>query len=153
MVGSDLEMNTQKCTNCKQEEKDERISINEEREEKLLKDSIWLDPAENRFIARLPTTGNPNILLEDNKESTDNPIRNVLRRLKGNEEDISEVKGSFKKLLDKSFIVKLSDMDEEVRKDINKKGPVPGSAFQNRLNQDAWMVNGYEQSWQNSERS
>ena len=97
LIGSDLEMNTQKCTNCKQEEKDERISINEERKEKLLKDSIWLDPTKNRFIARLPTTGDPEILLEDNIESTDNSIRSVLRRLKGNQEDISEVKGSFKK--------------------------------------------------------
>ena len=97
LIGSDLEMNTLKCTNCKQEEMDERISINEEREEKLLKDSIWLDPTKNRFIARLPTTGNPDILLEDNKESTDNSIRSVLRRLKGNKEDISEVKGSFLK--------------------------------------------------------
>ena len=109
------------CPNCKQEEKFERISMIELREESVLQGSIWLDNGSNRFIARLPVLGDPMILLDDNCKETAKSVRSNLRKLKDKPNDKEEVLRSFRKLTDKNFIIRLDQLEHSERVLIDSK--------------------------------
>ena len=55
------------CLNCRRGESYEKISIRQEAEQCLIRESIWIDPHSNRAVAKLPFRMNPVEVLTNNK--------------------------------------------------------------------------------------
>ena len=109
------------CSDCKNHDTTEAMSLAEHQEEYYIRKSVKLNRDAKKFEAKLPIMGDPEILLAPNETGARSMIKKVLSRLKDDELTKSALRREFDKLLKLGKIIKLSDMSTEDQEMINSK--------------------------------
>ena len=101
------------CSDCSKGDDIEATSLVEEQEDQLIEMNLRYDPNSKVLIAKLPFIKNPEENLKPNKHialKVFQSQKRLIDRSPGMKEDILL---SFKKLKDKEFVIKVSDLDKE----------------------------------------
>ena len=109
------------CNKCKQNPNQTMMTMKEQLEQYLIEKSVAIDRTNKQFIAKLPLTHDPDETLMPNKNETRIRLKKVLQKLKKAEDDKIKIKAAFDKLKELKYIVKLSELPDEVQKSIESK--------------------------------
>jgi hypothetical protein len=103
------------CTTCKSGERLEMISLVEEREQFLIEKSLRYDKKSKKVIAKLPFIANPLEKLKPNEHIAKRVFQTQLNKASNDESVRLGIVASFKKLYDKGYVCKISDLPENAR--------------------------------------
>ena len=110
------------CSRCRDGDKTERISLREEAEMYQIKQSIFLNYDKKRIDCSLPLRGPERSFLSTNTEQAIAILNKQCQKYFGDPEVKESINKAFKKLLDRGFIRKISDLSEEEKaKFMNKE--------------------------------
>ena len=127
-VGQIAEYRCIKCRNCSSCRKGdilEKVSLQEECEQFQIEESVSLNVAEKRLIAKLPFTKDPAVHLKPNRKVAEKVLESQMRLIEKNPEMREDIVKSHQKLLYRGFVCEVDELDEEVRKSIYDTS-VPG---------------------------
>ena len=102
------------CSSCKDEGLEAR-SIAEDREQAMIDGSVEFDPGEGKLTARLPFIKDPARYLHNNRHVALKVLERNFRKLQRKPEERQEVIQSFRKLYDRGYICKISDLSADER--------------------------------------
>ena len=111
------------CLDCKRGEHYERVSIQQEAEQCMVRESIWIDPDKKRAVARLPFRVDPQVYLTNNRGLAIKMLDKVCDKYCKDVEVVELIEKAFKKLHTNGHI-KFWDEISEVEKEILKAAPV-----------------------------
>jgi len=103
------------CWSCKQGDKLEAVSLQEEREQFLVQSSVRYCTEEKKLIARLPFIADPVENLKPNQHVAKKVFTTQLRKAQQDEGVRMGIVASHKKLADKGYVVRVSDLNPKVR--------------------------------------
>ena len=101
------------CWQCKNADETEKLSLREEQENSLIRDSVKLDLENKTIVCSLPGRGPEIEFLTTNKEQAKKVLLSVCRRYYGDEKSKQLIIASFKKLFDKGFIQLVDQLTPE----------------------------------------
>ena len=107
------------CINCRRGEQYEKVSIRQEAEQCLIRDSIWIDSNLSRAVAKLPFRMNPLDALTNNKGVSIKMLDRVCTKYFRDKEVSELIVKAFKKLQDNGhikFLEKLSTSELAILK-------------------------------------
>ena len=93
------------CLDCKRGETYEKISFKQEEEQKKIRESVWIDPATSRPMAKLPFRVDPLQHLNDNRGLAMKMLERVCLKYAKDEEVVDLIEKAFKKLKDNGHLV------------------------------------------------
>ena len=111
------------CLDCKRGEHYERVSIQQEAEQCMVRDSIWIDPEKKRAVARLPFRVDPQVHLTNNRGLAIKMLDKVCEKYCKDEEVVELIEKAFDKLHTNGHI-KFWDEISDVEKQILKTAPI-----------------------------
>ena len=106
-AGLDARYKCDRCRNCQDCIKGsgyERMSLKQEAEQNLIKESVHIDLDRQRAMARLPFKVDPRSHLQDNQYEAIKRLQNVTRKYSKDEKTKSEINAAFAKLRKKGHI-------------------------------------------------
>ena len=103
------------CWACKDADTTEKLSLREEQENQLIKDSVKLNFATKSIECTLPVRGSETEFLTTNKEIAEKVLKSVNNRYYKDENSKSQILASFKKLTDKGYLKLTSQLAAEER--------------------------------------
>ena len=107
------------CWSCKQGDKLEAVSLQEEREQYLVQQSVRYDRQQKKLIAELPFLVDPVVNLKPNLGVAKKVFASQLRKAEKSERVREGIVASHKKLADKGFVVRVDDLDPETKNYVN----------------------------------
>ena len=122
--GLSVEYRCVKCRNCwecKNADLTEKLSLREEQENQLLKDSVRLDFENSSIVCTLPGRGPERDFLSSNKDLALKVLRSVCKRYQQDQSAKTLIIASFQKLFDKGFIKLIDDLPPEIRREFEAK--------------------------------
>ena len=99
------------------------MSLREEAEEQIIKESVKLDIQNRRIICSLPVRGPEQDFLTTNRDRAMKVLDQQCRKYHGDEEIRETALKAFKKLFDNSHAALVSDVEEEVLEQFINKDP------------------------------
>ena len=111
------------CWGCKSGPTTERVSLREEQEDDVIKDSVKLDFENKQITAVLPLRGDPAQLLAPNRDIAAKVLDQQCRKIKDDEETKAMVVKSFAKLVDNKYAVEFKELTPEQQQNILSKTP------------------------------
>ena len=111
------------CINCKRGEHYEKVSIRQEAEQCLIRESIWIDQQIGRAVAKLPFRVDPDKVLTNNRGVSIKMLDRVCMKYYHDKEVVELIVKAFKKLYDNGHIKFWKDLTE-TEKNILKRAPV-----------------------------
>ena len=109
------------CWSCKNADETEKLSLREEQENQLIKDSVDLNFEANAIECTLPVRGIEREFLSSNKEIAIKVIASVAKRYQGDDKARHLVLESFKKLFDKGYLNLMGQLTPEEKKKVESK--------------------------------
>ena len=107
------------CNKCKENPNQNKISMKEQLESYLIEKSVTINHKDKYFLAKLPLIYNPEETLETNYNETKIRLKKVLQRLNKDKEECAKIKQVFDKLKELRYIIKKSDLPENIQQKIN----------------------------------
>ena len=107
-LGFDTGYKCPTCRSCKQCLKDsgfERMSLQQEIENQLIKDSVIINRKKRMAVARLPFLEKPEEKLTENKKVPIKRLDNIIRKYANNNENRTEMMKVFQKFQDKGHLL------------------------------------------------
>ena len=104
------------CADCRRGELLEEASLQEESEQALIEQSVWLEPAQNRMVCSLPFVKNPVTSLVDNRQQAEKIFASQLRSFSKNPAMREAVLAAHDKLLSKGHVAAVDQLTSEERK-------------------------------------
>ena len=101
------------CWPCKNADQTEKLSLRDEQENQLIKESVNLDYENRSIICTLPGRGPERDFLSSNKDLAVKVLRSVCKRYHKDPKAKELILGSFKKLFDKQFIMMMDQLTPE----------------------------------------
>ena len=114
------------CLNCRRGESYEKVSIRQEAEQCLIRESIWIDPTINRAIAKLPFRMNPIQALTNNRGVTVKMLDRVCTKYLHDKDVVELIMKAFNKLYVNGHI---KFLDELSKSDLNLMERAPVSYY------------------------
>ena len=111
------------CPDCRNSDESEKISLREEAEEQMIKESVKLDIQNRRIICSLPVRGPEQDFLTTNRDRAMKVLDQQCRKYHGDEEIRETALKAFKKLFDNGHAALVSDVEEEVLEQFIYKDP------------------------------
>ena len=103
------------CWPCKNADATEKLSLREEQENQLIKDSVKLNFITNSIECTLPVRGSEREFLTSNKDLAGKVLQSVTKRYHKDENAKTLMIASFKKLFDKGYLKLISQLTPEER--------------------------------------
>ena len=104
------------CSDCRRGELLEEASLQEESEQALIEQSVWLEPEANRMVCRLPFIKDPVDSLTDNQAQAEKIFSSQLKSFAKNPAMREAVLMAHDKLLSKGHVAALSELPPEERR-------------------------------------
>ena len=105
------------CGDCKKGSGYERMSLLQEAEQELIKDSVYIDKENKRAVAYLPFKADPKEFLVDNTSIATKRLMNVCRKYHDDESVKETINKAFEKLRKKGHLKYYEDLsDDQVEK-------------------------------------
>ena len=101
------------CDPCKKGDQFEKISIKQEQEQHLIKESIWIDEVKKRAVAMLPFRVDPTKYLTNNRGVAAKMLEKVCERYFKDKPVVEMVEKAFKKLMTNGHLLLWEDVSEE----------------------------------------
>ena len=121
-AGLDTSFKCPKCRSCKECLKgpgQEKLSMQQEAEQEVIKDSVSIDFESGTAIASLAFTADPEKHLKSNSHIAVKRLQNVCKKYAVNPDVKETIIKGFQKLIDRGHILPWSKLSEEQRADIN----------------------------------
>ena len=125
-TGLDTSFRCIRCRDCKLCLKgagQERMSIRQEAEQEVIRESVMIDKKLGRAVAKLPFIVDPTDKLKDNSRVAAKRLENVIRKYSSDKNIKEMLDKSMKKLIDNGHIVFLDDLPPEQRARIKHASP------------------------------
>ena len=103
------------CSDCKRGSGFEKISLMQEAEQELIKESIFIDYENSRAIVHLPFKANPKEFLRDNSYSAQARLQNTCKKYYKDETIRKQIIASFDKLRNRGHLKYYEDLSENQR--------------------------------------
>ena len=104
------------CENCMKGSGFERISLKQEAEQELIKESVYIDRKEGKAMARLPFKADPKQFLADNNYVAQKRLQNICKKYFKEESVRTQILAAFEKLRKRGHIKHYEDLTEDQRK-------------------------------------
>ena len=105
-----------KCLDCLRGAMYEKVSIRQEQEQQIIKDSVWIEWKERRAMAFLALRADPKDFLNENRFIAKKRLENVCKRYNKDKKVIENIMAAFKKLHDRGYLLYMEDLTEFQRK-------------------------------------
>ena len=105
-----------KCLDCLRGAMYEKVSIRQEQEQQIIKDSVWIEWEERRAMAFLALRADPKDHLNNNKFIAKKRLENVCKRYKDDEKVVQNIMAAFEKLHSRGYMLFMEDLTEIQRK-------------------------------------
>lgn len=118
LTGSEVKyrcLRCRSCSQCKNSDSIDELSLKEEREQALIDSSVEFDPQQGRLLSILPFIQDPKTHLQPNRYVAEKVLKSQMKLTQKSETAKLEVLAAHEKLAKRGFIKKLSDLDHEVR--------------------------------------
>ena len=109
-----------RCKDCLRGPGKEMLSMHEEAEQHLIRESVRIDPDKHRAVAYLAFTADPATHLSQNLHIAVKRMKNVCRKYGQNKDVTNMIQKGFEKLLDRGHIIRWEDLAEKQRKNIEE---------------------------------
>ena len=109
------------CSQCKDADKTEKISIREEAEMYAIKQSIFLNYDEKRIDCSLPLRGPEREFMSTNRNQAVAILNKQCKQYFGDSEVKESINKAFKKLMDRGFIKLIEDLTDEQKAQFEHK--------------------------------
>ena len=122
-VGAEITYRCVKCRNCadcRRGELLEEASLQEETEQALIEQSVWLEPEQNRMVCSLPFIKNPVTSLLDNRQQAEKIFASQLKSFSKNPAMREAVLAAHDKLLSKGHVAAMDELTVEERKAVEQ---------------------------------
>ena len=122
-VGADITyrcIKCRSCSDCKRGELLEETSLQEEAEQALIEQSVWLEPESRRLMCRLPFVKDPVTNLEDNRAQAERIFASQLKAFSRNDKMKEAVLAAHDKLLTRGHVAALDSLTEEEKKAVSQ---------------------------------
>ena len=106
------------CIDCKRGVGQELLSMKQQAEQELIRESVQIDKNINRAVAKLPFLCDPTDKLVDNRKAAERRLDNVVRKYKDEEDTKEKLVKSMNKLIDKGHIKFVENLPDEIKEDI-----------------------------------
>ena len=103
------------CTQCRDSENVDEMSLKEEREQAMIEESVRYDHVKKRLFSTLPFIKNPDEALKPNRYIAEKVLGSQLKVTSKDADAKADVLAAFEKLRSRGFIVKYDDLDNEVK--------------------------------------
>ena len=103
------------CWACKDADTTEKLSLREEQEDQLIKDSVRLNFSTKSIECTLPVRGSEAEFLTTNKDIAEKVLKSVNNRYCKDENSKSQILASFKKVMDKGYLKLTNQLSAEER--------------------------------------
>ena len=111
------------CEDCLKGAGQERMSMMQEAQQKLIKESVFIDKEKGRAVAKLPFLTDPAGKLKDNTRIAERRLESVCRKYSSDESVKQMITAGFKKLFDNDHIVLLDDLPQDIQEKIKNAKP------------------------------
>ena len=116
--GLDVDYRFVRCRSCSQSrdaDMNDKISLREEQELQQCRDSVELDKVNRKVRVSLPLRGPERDFLVSNRASAEQTLVQQCKKYAGDTETKNAILKAFKKMMDPGFLVFLEDLDEDTR--------------------------------------
>ena len=101
------------CIDCKRGVGQELLSMKQQAEQELIRESVQIDESINRAVAKLPFVCDPSDKLVDNSKAAERRLDNVVKKYKDEEETKEKLVKSMNKLIDRGHIKFVDDLPDK----------------------------------------
>ena len=108
------------CNNCRRGEELELVSLQEESEQALIEESVWLDHKNKTVYAKLPFVNGGAEKLNNNRRIAEKILETQIRLSEKTPGLKDQVLKAHAKLSDRGHVVKLTDLPEDIQKDVER---------------------------------
>ena len=115
-------MRCRNCSDCRNSERVNEMSLREEKEQFLIDDCVSFDPEKKILSSGLPFVQNPDEHLFPNRHIAECILKSQLKITADNEQGRNDVIAAHEKLRSRGFVKKLSEMDKEAQDLIDING-------------------------------
>ena len=109
------------CTDCRNSHETERVSLREEAEDLMIRDSINIDWEEKKIICYLPTRGNEEEFLSNNRDIASKILQQQCLKYSKDHETKEMIIKAFNKLLENKQLILWDDLSEDDKQIIENK--------------------------------
>ena len=109
------------CSDCRNADETEKVSLRQDAEDQLIRESVKLDYTKKEIMATLPLRGKEEDFLSSNRERAMCVLNQQCKKFQGQQDDIKLIKKAFKKLFDRGYMVLLKDIPADKRKMFEEK--------------------------------
>ena len=106
------------CVDCKRGIGQELLSMKQQAEQELIRESVHIDKTIKRAVAKLPFLCDPTEKLVDNSKVAEKRLDNVVRKYKDDEDTKDRLIKSINKLIDKGHVKFVDDLSDEIKDDV-----------------------------------
>ena len=99
------------CQDCRNSDHMEKISLQEEREQKSIEDAVSYNPEKKRLVASLPFVKSPGEFLKPNKSVATKVFNSQMKMIHKNPHMKPEILKSFQKLASNGFVKRYEDLN------------------------------------------
>ena len=103
------------CSDCRNSHQTERVSLREEAEDLMIRDSVKLDYSNKRIISHLPMRGLPEDFLSNNRDNAIKILNQQCHKYFNDEETKDVILGAFNKLVKNGQMLLWDDIPKEDR--------------------------------------
>ena len=115
-TGLDLNYKCPKCRSCQDCTKGsgyESISLKQEQEQQLIKESVTIDLSKGRAMADLPFKKDPKEFLNNNSREALKRLQHICNKYKNDQNVKSDIEEAFSKLRRKKHLMYYEDLDQD----------------------------------------
>ena len=111
------------CWSCKNADETEKVSLREEQENQLIRDSVRLDFDKKSIECTLPIRGKEEEFLTTNKHLATKVLKGVCKKYGSDEKVKKVILAAFQKLFDKGYAKFMDELTEDEKKEFLNKDP------------------------------
>ena len=118
IFGTDVDYRCHRCRNCidcKNSEHLNQMSLKEEREQSMIDDAVTFDPEKRKLVSTLPFIADPEVNLKPNRRVAECILNSQLKISSSSEQIKLDVLAAHDKLRNRGFVVKLSQLSQELQ--------------------------------------
>ena len=109
------------CWSCKNADSTEKLSLREEQEDQLIRDSVTLNFSTKTIECTLPVRGSEREFLTTNKDSALKVLNSIINEYQNDKNAKDLLLASFQKLLNKGYMKLMSQLTKEQKKKFESK--------------------------------
>ena len=109
------------CADCRNADTTEKVSLRQDAEDQLIKESVHLDYQAKQITATLPLRGKEEEFLSSNRDRALCVLNQQCKKFHGKIDDVALIKKAFQKLFDRGYMILLKDIPADKRLQFEKK--------------------------------